>query len=172
MNRLISKDTQFRISAGKNVIFKQDLSNIYSFLNVSHSNFLLLFTLIMASWWHQNVRFSGLCSAHSLFIRKNQKWYNAQCLQLSYKRNFLEGYLLVITTPRTFLNIKIVTMCFLISYRVLRLSDGLGEPGAVNWDLALCLLFAWVLCFVCIVKGVKISGKVFNCAFVRAFCTL
>ena len=63
-------------------------------------------------------------------------------------------------------------MCFLISYRVLRLSAGLGEPGAVNWDLALCLLFAWVLCFVCIVKGVKISGKVFNCAFVRAFCTL
>ena len=58
-------------------------------------------------------------------------------------------------------------MCLLISYRVLRLSDGLGEPGAVNWDLALCLLLAWILCFVCIVKGVKISGKVFNCAFVR-----
>ena len=72
----------------------------------------------------------------------------------------------------TLLNIKFVTMCLLISYRVLRLSDGLGEPGAVNWDLALCLLLAWILCFVCIVKGVKISGKVFNCAFVRAFCTL
>ena len=72
----------------------------------------------------------------------------------------------------TLLNIKFVTMCLLISYRVLRLSDGLGEPGAVNWDLALCLLLSWILCFVCIVKGVKISGKVFNCAFVRAFCAL
>ena len=88
-------------------------------------------------------------------------------------RNFLEGYLLDITPPTgTLLNIKFVTMCLLISYRVLRLSDGLGEPGAVNWDLALCLLLAWILCFVCIVKGVKISGKVFNCAFVRAFCAL
>ena len=109
------------------------------------------------------------CTMFVVFIQKKQQ---PECQKYS-ARNFLEGYLLDITPPtRTLLNIKFVTMCLLISYRVLRLSDGLGEPGAVNWDLALCLLLSWILCFVCIVKGVKISGKVFNCAFVRAFCAL
>ena len=46
------------------------------------------------------------------------------------------------------------------SYRVLRLSGGLSEPGQVNWDLALCLLLAWIICYLCVCKGVKSSGKV------------
>lgn len=46
------------------------------------------------------------------------------------------------------------------SYRVLRVSGGLGEPGQVNWDLALCLLLAWIVCYLCVCKGVKSSGKV------------
>ncbi|XP_058969883.2 sodium- and chloride-dependent taurine transporter-like [Pocillopora verrucosa] len=45
-------------------------------------------------------------------------------------------------------------------YRVLRVSGGLGEPGQVNWDLALCLLLAWIVCYLCVCKGVKSSGKV------------
>ncbi|KAJ7380047.1 hypothetical protein OS493_010754 [Desmophyllum pertusum] len=45
-------------------------------------------------------------------------------------------------------------------YRVLRLSSGLGEPGPVNWELALCLLLAWIICYLCVCKGVKSSGKV------------
>ena len=47
-----------------------------------------------------------------------------------------------------------------ISYRVLRLSNGLNEPGPVNWDLALCLLLAWIICYLCVSRGVKTSGKV------------
>ena len=49
---------------------------------------------------------------------------------------------------------------FLIRHRVLRISSGLGEPGAVNWDLALCLLLAWIMCYLCVCKGIKSSGKV------------
>ncbi|CAK8671892.1 unnamed protein product [Clavelina lepadiformis] len=47
-------------------------------------------------------------------------------------------------------------------YRVLRMdqSDGIGDPGAVLWDLCLCLLLAWVIVYVCLVKGVKSTGKV------------
>ena len=44
--------------------------------------------------------------------------------------------------------------------RVLRVSNGLDEPGPVNWDLALCLLLAWIICYLCVCKGVKSSGKV------------
>ena len=46
--------------------------------------------------------------------------------------------------------------------RVLRVSNGLDEPGPVNWDLALCLLLAWIICYLCVCKGVKSSGKVSN----------
>ena len=46
------------------------------------------------------------------------------------------------------------------SYRVLRLSGGLDEAGQVNWDLALCLLLAWIVCYLCVCKGIKSSGKV------------
>lgn len=32
--------------------------------------------------------------------------------------------------------------------------------GAVRWDLALCLAICWVIVFLCLIKGVKSSGKV------------
>ncbi|XP_042191513.1 sodium- and chloride-dependent GABA transporter 2 isoform X2 [Callorhinchus milii] len=43
---------------------------------------------------------------------------------------------------------------------VLKLSDGIDNLGAVQWKLALCLLLAWIICFFCIWKGVKSTGKV------------
>ncbi|XP_034434392.1 sodium- and chloride-dependent betaine transporter-like isoform X2 [Hippoglossus hippoglossus] len=42
--------------------------------------------------------------------------------------------------------------------RVLRMSDKL--LGKVHWDLALCLLLAWVICYFCTWKGIKSIGKV------------
>uniref|UniRef100_A0A671QU58 Transporter n=1 Tax=Sinocyclocheilus anshuiensis TaxID=1608454 RepID=A0A671QU58_9TELE len=35
-----------------------------------------------------------------------------------------------------------------------------GGLGTVNADLAMCLLLAWVICYFCIFKGVKTTGKV------------
>ncbi|XP_070559785.1 sodium- and chloride-dependent glycine transporter 2-like [Ptychodera flava] len=44
--------------------------------------------------------------------------------------------------------------------RVLRISDGLENLGPIQWDLALLLLLAWIIIFLCLCKGVKSSGKV------------
>nr|XP_012603736.1 sodium- and chloride-dependent GABA transporter 2 isoform X2 [Microcebus murinus] len=44
--------------------------------------------------------------------------------------------------------------------RVLKISDGIQHLGALRWELALCLLLAWVACYFCIWKGVKSTGKV------------
>ncbi|XP_068787041.1 sodium-dependent proline transporter-like [Struthio camelus] len=39
-------------------------------------------------------------------------------------------------------------------------SSGLGDPGPVRWPLALCLLAAWLVVFLCMLKGIRSSGKV------------
>lgn len=43
---------------------------------------------------------------------------------------------------------------------VLRLSDSLDGLGPVSWKLALCLAVVWVVCYFCVWKGVKSTGKV------------
>ncbi|XP_059200264.1 sodium- and chloride-dependent GABA transporter 2-like [Centropristis striata] len=44
--------------------------------------------------------------------------------------------------------------------RILGLSGGIEEMGSMRWDLAGCLLLSWIICYFCIWKGVKTSGKV------------
>ncbi|ROL50721.1 Sodium- and chloride-dependent GABA transporter 2 [Anabarilius grahami] len=44
--------------------------------------------------------------------------------------------------------------------RILGLSEGIEQIGIVRWDLALCLLLAWIICYFCVWKGVKSTGKV------------
>lgn len=58
---------------------------------------------------------------------------------------------------------------FLCSNRVLRISDDLSL-GKVHWDLALCLLLAWVICYFCIWKGIKSTGKVSLCVISQLLC--
>ncbi|ESO93868.1 hypothetical protein LOTGIDRAFT_209410 [Lottia gigantea] len=45
-------------------------------------------------------------------------------------------------------------------YKTLAISDGIDDVGVIKWDLALCLLFAWIVVYACICKGIKSSGKV------------
>ncbi|XP_059418491.1 sodium- and chloride-dependent GABA transporter 2-like [Carassius carassius] len=44
--------------------------------------------------------------------------------------------------------------------RVLALSGGIEEVGKINWEILLCLVAMWIICYFCIWKGVKSTGKV------------
>ncbi|XP_075912785.1 sodium- and chloride-dependent GABA transporter ine-like [Petromyzon marinus] len=46
------------------------------------------------------------------------------------------------------------------SKRVLSMSGGLEQGGALRWELFGLLILAWVLVYLCIFKGVKSTGKV------------
>ncbi|XP_076325123.1 sodium-dependent neutral amino acid transporter B(0)AT1-like [Tachypleus tridentatus] len=42
----------------------------------------------------------------------------------------------------------------------LDISESLETVGSFNWRIALCLLVAWILCYLCMIKGIASSGKV------------
>ena len=44
--------------------------------------------------------------------------------------------------------------------KALNLSPSISEAGEVQWHLALVLLLAWLIVFLCTMKGVKSTGKV------------
>ncbi|VDI79921.1 solute carrier family 6 (neurotransmitter transporter, GABA) member 6/8/11/12/13 [Mytilus galloprovincialis] len=44
--------------------------------------------------------------------------------------------------------------------KALGISEGIHDMGVVKWDICLCLLFAWIVVYLCICKGIKSSGKV------------
>ncbi|XP_077984966.1 sodium-dependent proline transporter-like [Glandiceps talaboti] len=43
---------------------------------------------------------------------------------------------------------------------VLDISDDIDNIGMIRWQLAMCLLAGWFVVYLCIIKGVKSSGKV------------
>ncbi|KAM9846437.1 sodium- and chloride-dependent GABA transporter 2-like [Aulostomus maculatus] len=43
--------------------------------------------------------------------------------------------------------------------RVLNISGGIEEVGSLRWELVLCLILTWVICYFCVWKGIKSTGK-------------
>jgi hypothetical protein len=52
--------------------------------------------------------------------------------------------------------------CFKRSRAILELhrSAGLHDLGAIKWDMALCLLAVYLICYFSLWKGISTSGKV------------
>ena len=49
-------------------------------------------------------------------------------------------------------------------------SYDIEHPGKIIWELALCLVLAWAILFVCLVKGIKSSGKVQDYVANGSYC--
>ncbi|KAI5702074.1 hypothetical protein M8J75_016290 [Diaphorina citri] len=56
--------------------------------------------------------------------------------------------------------------------KVLKLSDGIENLGPVKTDLAICLAVSWIVVVLCLMKGIKTSGKVWHAAAGQMFFSL
>ena len=43
--------------------------------------------------------------------------------------------------------------CILYSNGVLEMTNAIDDFGGLKWQLILCLLLAWIICFLCLLKG-------------------
>lgn len=59
-----------------------------------------------------------------------------------------------------FLDVTIYDALFRFSNHVLHKSAGIEEMGLPSWQLALCLLLAWFITALVLLKGVQSLGKV------------
>uniref|UniRef100_A0A672KJM1 Transporter n=1 Tax=Sinocyclocheilus grahami TaxID=75366 RepID=A0A672KJM1_SINGR len=78
----------------------------------------------------------------------NNKWNTENCVEDTFRKN--KTLWVCLTSKHSFHHRR----------NVLSISDGIEQVGHIKWDLALCLLAVWVICFFCIWKGVKSTGKV------------
>ncbi|XP_068605090.1 sodium- and chloride-dependent GABA transporter 3-like [Brachionichthys hirsutus] len=86
----------------------------------------------------------------------NNTWNTANCVGLQT----LDSSSVNQTANQTMLKNSTSAAVEFWERRMLGMSGGIEELGAIRWELALCLLVAWIFCYFCIWKGVKSSGKV------------
>ncbi|XP_068604687.1 sodium- and chloride-dependent taurine transporter-like [Brachionichthys hirsutus] len=87
--------------------------------------------------------------------RCNQPWNTDRCIEDTYRKNKS----LWLAANASNLNFTSPVTEFW-EHNVLGISNGIQDVGPIKWDLALCLLLVWIICFFCIWKGVKSTGKV------------
>ncbi|XP_068195979.1 sodium- and chloride-dependent GABA transporter 3-like [Antennarius striatus] len=80
----------------------------------------------------------------------NNTWNTADCLDLQM---FNSTNMTTNHTKRTSAAVEFWER------RMLGMSGGIEELGSVRWELALCLLVSWVICYFSIWKGVRSTGK-------------
>ncbi|XP_052471795.1 sodium- and chloride-dependent GABA transporter 2-like [Carassius gibelio] len=81
----------------------------------------------------------------------DNSWNTDGCINLVERNQTLNRTILIHSTPAA---------TEFWERRVLSLSGGIEEIGKINWEILLCLIAMWIICYFCIWKGVKSTGKV------------
>lgn len=89
----------------------------------------------------------------------NNEWNTNFCVSPQDMKNITGNFTIVNneTIPRS--AIKTPSEEFFYN-KVLQLSDGVENSGEIVWELALCLLLAWIIVFAVLIKGISSLGKV------------
>ncbi|XP_068606550.1 sodium- and chloride-dependent GABA transporter 2-like [Brachionichthys hirsutus] len=88
----------------------------------------------------------------------NNHWNTERCVDLSSSN--MTGIESNLTVKWTSGNLSMSSVSEFWERGVLSMSEGIEVVGTVQWKLLLCLLASWVICYFCIWKGVRSTGKV------------
>jgi solute carrier family 6 amino acid transporter-like protein 5/7/9/14 len=89
----------------------------------------------------------------------NGTWFNATCFWPGDYSNNLDEYNTIVQLANSS-GIKYLSASDEYFHKeVLAITSSIADIGEVKWELALCLLLAWVLVDICLAKGIKSSGK-------------
>uniref|UniRef100_A0A3Q4BY76 Transporter n=1 Tax=Mola mola TaxID=94237 RepID=A0A3Q4BY76_MOLML len=117
---------------------------------------LTISTVLTVSYVLTPVLFSFQCFQPELpWAKCNQPWNTKHCIEDTYRMN-KSLWLAANASNVTFTS----PVTEFWENNVLGISNGIDDIGPIKWDLALCLLLIWIICFFCIWKGVKSTGKV------------
>ncbi|XP_033754296.1 sodium- and chloride-dependent GABA transporter 3-like [Pecten maximus] len=64
------------------------------------------------------------------------------------------------THNSTTMNLTIDSTVEFWRYRTLQMSDGMESPGSIVKELAICSLFVWIVLYLCVCRGIRITGKI------------
>nr|WLN44343.1 AAT2 [Sinonovacula rivularis] len=97
--------------------------------------------------------------------RCDQEWNTPNCVAGLHARNSICSFDNCTTTNGTRVsgqttNVSVTASNEFWNHYVLQKSNGLEDFGHVQWHLAVPLTVAWVLIFLCLMKGIKSIGKV------------
>ncbi|KAK7925808.1 hypothetical protein WMY93_008118 [Mugilogobius chulae] len=78
------------------------------------------------------------------------EWNTASCFDLSQSNISLS------TVSKSNTTLPVVEYW---QHRVLKISTGIEDVGSLRWELVLCLILTWIICYFCVWKGIKSTGK-------------
>lgn len=96
-------------------------------------------------------------------------WSNRWLFELDYNKKCIitRERILGVSMAQNFKNmtkssesVLFITEIEICRRRVLNVTGSVHELGSMRWELALCLLLSWMVCYFCVWKGVKSTGKV------------
>ncbi|CAI9715035.1 sodiumchloride-dependent and chloride-dependent taurine transporter-like [Octopus vulgaris] len=111
--------------------------------------------------WSFRYMFASFTTGTLPWAKCGQEWNTCACRSVSDGYAAPNDTLCNITLDGNSTSVK--TFDSVTEYwerEVLQISSGLEDMGVLKWDLVLCLLFAWIVVYICICKGIKSSGKV------------
>lgn len=117
---------------------------------------------IDGSVWSQDTRFLWLCLKFSIiYVLKTVDRVQSWAFFSSFRVFFSCTTLVRRVNVKYFKHLKpSLSVCLSIRHYVLNISDDIGNFGEVRLPILGCLAVSWAVVFLCLIRGVKSSGKV------------
>ncbi|KAI1721390.1 sodium:neurotransmitter symporter family domain-containing protein [Ditylenchus destructor] len=144
------------------------------FYTVNSLKFIIPWSTCGNDWNTENCSVWNRAAVEACRLLNGQVLANGTCIASAESINKYENISHLIPSGTTMSNAayhKVMPVSTLPSLeffhnQVLMISSGILDFHTINWQLAICLLVAWIFVFLCSFKGVKTSGKVVYCTVI------